>query len=184
MSKKASGAQARSDSQLSFSDAGAQSGELGAGGNDLKQIQNLLFGAQAREIEANLQLLENRLNERMDRMSQAFDEQFERLGALMSGQLEKEQTERALGQEIVVESVDELRSSLTGALSDLSGRHQLARREMAEELQVSSGKLAAQMALQNQQLSSQFQQGQSELDESKLSKKAMAKLLNELAAGV
>ena len=184
MSKKASGAQARNDSESSFSGATALSAELGAGGSDLQQIQNLLFGAQAREIEANLQLLEGRFNERMDQMSQAFDEQLEKLGALMSGQLEKERTERALGQEVVVERVDELRSGLAGALSDLSERHQQARREIAEELQVSSGKLTAQMALQSQQLSSQFQQGQSALDESKLSKQAMAKLLNELAAGV
>lgn len=184
MSKKAGGAEARNGSEASFTDAKGMSGELGAGGNDLQQIQNLLFGAQAREIDVNLQLLENRLNERMDQMSQAFDEQIKKLGALMSGQLEKERTERELGQEIVVESVDELRSSLTIVLSNLSESHQQARREMAEELKESSDKLAAQMALQHQQLSSQFQQGQSELDESKLSKKTMAKLLNELAAGI
>lgn len=184
MSKKASSARVHSDTESSFPDGPAVSGGLGAGGNDLQQIQNLLFGAQAREIDVNLQSLENRLNERMDQMSQAFDEQIEKLGALMSGQLEKERTERGLGQEVVVESVDELRSGLTGALSDLSERHQQARLEMAEELKVSSDKLATQMALQNQQLLSRFQQGQSELDESKMSKKAMATLLNELAVGI
>ena len=184
MSKKSSGAQASNDPEPSFSGAGVQSGDRGVGGNDLQQIQNLLFGAQTREIESNLQLLENRLNQRMDQTSQSFDEQIEKLGALMSAQLEQERTERALGQEVVAESVEELRSSLTGALADLSERHQQAKREMAEELQVSSSKLVAQMALQSQQLSSQFQKGQSELDENKLSKKAMAKLLNELAAGL
>jgi|GEM_PF-4409349 len=184
MSKNSGSIQSSNDSETGVSDATLSSGGPSVGGNDLQQIQNLLFGAQAREIDDNLQLLEIRITERLDQLSASFESRIESLSAALVDQIDKERSERLSGHDAVVRSVDELRTNLNSALSDIAQQQQQARLEINEELQASHSKLSSQMESQKDQLLNRIQQGDSELDKNKLSRKAMAKLLNDLAAGI
>lgn len=184
MSNSASNPQMNHDDESHISEVSTLSSAPRAAGSDLQQIQDLLFGAQAREIEGKLQSLEHHFNGRLEQLTQSFDAQIETLSSLLAEQGEKERSERQLGHEVVAKSVEDLRANLSGALSDLSAQQQQAQREIAQELQASNSQLAEKMAQQNEQLMGQFQRGQSELEKDKMSKKAMAKLLNDLAAGL
>lgn len=182
MSKKASNAHAQrnteslSNDSLAMADSGAAS--------DLQQVQNLLFGAQAREIEQNMRSLEDRIDQRFDLLAQSMESKLDELTRALTAQVGEERNERLLSCEVLSKGVEELRAGVKVAVSELSEQQQSARDEIAQDLESAKSSLSTQLLVQGEELTSQFSSKHSELDEAKLSKKALSKLLSDLAVAV
>lgn len=154
-------------------------------GGDLQQIQNLLFGAQAREFEEQLQRLERLVEERLGQLSTRVEEQLQRLEKSLSERLEsslaEESTQRTGENEALQAKLTELAAELEHSGAALGAQQREAAENVRDALQQLQASQEALVQQRTDHLESELQQSRRQLNDDKLSKQALSKLLEELA---
>ncbi len=181
MAKKASKAQLKMGSVSKLPNSHTRSAEIATSTDELQQVQELLFGSQAREIDNNLQALEQRFDERLDAMRQSYEAQIQALNDVIAVQAKKESAARLAGYKALAIEIESVRAHAGDTIADLQEQQRQLKKTSSDNLDAAMTKLEAQWEKKSSKLASDVWQKHDALDKSKVNKKVMSKLLSNLA---
>ncbi len=182
MAKKASNAQLNVGNVSEFPQTHTESAPSGgASASELQQIQNLLFGSQTREIDNNLLALEQRFDDKFDKMCESYETQIKTLKEAVDVLVEKETAARLASYKAVSVEIESVRAKTGEAVAELHEQQVQAKQSISKNLDAAIKKLDTQWQQQNSQLATEVKQNHNALDKSKVNKEMLSKLFSTLA---
>lgn len=181
MAKKTSNAQLKVGTVSAFPQTQTESEPSGASVSELQQIQNLLFGSQTREIDNNLLALEQRFDDKFDKMCKSYEAQIKTLKEAVDVLVKNETAARLASYKAVAVEIESVRTQTGKAMSELQEQQVQAKQSTDKNLDAAITKLDTQCKQQNSQLATEVKQNHNALDKSKVNKKMLSKLLSNLA---
>ena len=154
----------------------------------LDKVREILFGAQSREFEKRVALLENRLLQESGELRQELIKSLDDLKAHINqeveglvGKLHREEGQRVTTMQEIGQTVKTIESQLSQQISELTQQSSNQFRNMGIEMQRQKEGLIEQHQQALNQMETQLQQAVKELKMGKTDRAALAKMLMDVA---
>lgn len=154
----------------------------------LDKVRDILFGAQSREFEKRVALLENRLLQESGELRQELIKSLDDLKAHINqeveglvGKLHREEGQRVTTMQEIGQTVKTIESQLSQQISELTQQSSNQFRNMGLEMQRQKEGLIEQHQQALNQMETQLQQAVKELKMGKTDRAALAEMLMDVA---
>ena len=160
-------------------------------GNELKQIQDILFGSQLRRIEQRFHRLEGQLGREVERIQQelsarlaALEDQTRQDTTGLREALRQEEKERSAGIDAQTRALETLGKYIHGRISQLDESSGAALRDLSETLLETTRKLREELAARCDDLDREIRRESEELRGTKANRSDLAGFFADLALRV
>lgn len=169
-------------------DASQAVAAMDAGSGHIDQIRDIIFGRQMADYEARFQQLEDRFNARIETQHRetenhlkALNDLFKKQSDTLSERLSEEKSSRGQEGKALSTEIATAEKALTKAIAALSARHEKDVQALGEQLTALSNELSDELHIQQVEASKNLEQAVQELDDAKLARAALSKMLVEMA---
>ncbi|OZG72858.1 hypothetical protein BTA51_12855 [Hahella sp. CCB-MM4] len=152
--------------------------------SQLSAIRDLLYGAQVRQINLDIDTLAEKMNDRMQQLSDKLEQSIQELNSTFSAKLddlgkhlESLNKQRCQREDDLSADIDDLRNKLNEAHQE----SEQADRALHDELQAEADRLTREMARQHSQAMAELKKSSQELSSNKADRKTLANLLASMA---